>query len=158
MSRLATLSTGCQRCKITSKESNFAKYLSLSPSPLPPMTMVSTAATLLTKLLTLVLVPPVLQVLSRVFQELILLLSLKQRAHNSHSLDLHLIFSNPSSCRGFCSSLRFETDLCFRLSLLISDKGNVPTILVNVHTAVLLQHLFDILSCNFTTKSSQLEN
>jgi len=40
------------------------------------MTIVPTAAMLLTKLLTLVFVPPVLQVLSRIFQELILLLFL----------------------------------------------------------------------------------
>ena len=26
-------------------------------------------------------------------------------------VSLYLVFSNPSSCRGFCSSLRFETDL-----------------------------------------------
>merc|ERR1712210_326766 len=108
MSRLATLSTGCQRCKITSKESNLAKYLSLSPPPLPPMTMVPTATALLTKLLTLVLVPPVLQVLSRVFQELILLLSLKQGAHNSHALDLNLVFCHPSSSRSFSATLCFE--------------------------------------------------
>merc|ERR1712192_377344 len=130
----------------------------LSPSPLSPMSMVPPSAALLTKLLALVLVPPVLQVLSRVFQELDLLFSLKQRAHNSHALDLHLIFGHPSSCRSFCAILSFETDLRLGLSLLICDKSNVSTILVNVHTAVLFQNLFDILSGDFATKPSQLEN
>merc|ERR1740129_1313899 len=122
------------------------------------MSMVPTTAALLTKFLSLVLVPPVLQVLSRVFEELILLISLKQRAHNSHALDLHLVSGHPSSCRSFCAILSFKTDLCLSLPLLICDKGNVSTILVNVHTAVLFQHLFDILSGDLTTKPSQLED
>merc|ERR1712192_167983 len=130
----------------------------LSPSPLSPMSMVPPSAALLTKLLTLVLVPPVLQVLSRVFQELILLISLKQRAHNSHAFDLHLVFGHPSSCRSFCAILSFEADLCLSLPLLICDKGNVSTILVNVHTAVLFQHLFNILSSDLATEPSQLKN
>merc|ERR1712192_97864 len=91
----------------------------LSPSPLSPMSMVPPTAALLAKLLTLVLVPPVLQVLSRVFQELILLFSLKQRAHNSHALVLHLVSGHPSSCRSFCAILSFETDLRLSLPLLI---------------------------------------
>merc|ERR1712105_323238 len=90
----------------------------LSP-PLAPVTVVPTAATLLTKLLSLVLVPSVLQVLSRVFQELVLLLSLKQGAHNSHAFDLHLVFCHPSSSRSFGTALCFETDLCLCLPLLI---------------------------------------
>jgi len=52
--------------------------IKVSPPSFSPMTMVPTAAMLLTKLLTLVFDPPVLQVLSRVFQELILLVSLQE--------------------------------------------------------------------------------
>merc|ERR1719192_1311432 len=118
------------------------------------MTMVASAAALLPP----VFVPSVLQILGRVFQELILFLPLKQGAHNGHALYLQLVFGHPCSCRGLGTSFCLKTDLCLSFSLLVGDEGNVTTIFVNVHTAFVFQHLLDILPRDLPTKPSELEN
>merc|ERR1719219_3017230 len=105
-----------------------------------------------------VLIPSILQILNRIRQKLFFLFPLKQRSRDYHVTDFNLFLGNPLFCNWFSGVLLPKSNFCLLISLVVSDKGDVPALLVDVNIKQFLQLLFDILPSNFTTQSGQFQS
>merc|ERR1719318_969501 len=128
---------------------------SLTPSPLASVTMVTPSPPLVAAA---VLVATILQILNRFSQKLLLLITLQQTADNGCSLDLHLFHSNPFLSNRLGRVLNFKPDFGLRSSFLISNKGNVSSIFINVNRKFVLEHFFNVFPGDFTPKTSQFQS